>query len=66
MFIGCPSSKFAYPLEALGGVRIISSYIPTSTTAGSGVERISNRESGYSFVSIELPPARSDSFASLY
>ena len=72
MFIGCPSPKFEYTLESLGGVRIITSYI--RTTKDHGTERIQRRETGFSFVAVErtnsfegeggIGVPRHDSFAS--
>ncbi len=67
MFMGCPSDHFQYPLDALGGVRIICPYMPApirSADSHMGA-RLVDRDQGYSFVSVDFP-RRNESFTTLY
>ena len=74
MFMGCPGPSFDYPFEALGGVRVISSYMKTAQerlSLGSRVvsvdriEKLSSYESA-EFITVDMAAAGSqESFSSM-
>ncbi len=57
MFIGCPSSSFQYKLDELGGVRIITRYVPAQVKEGDAIA-VHVRENTFSFTSMDLAAVR--------
>ena len=57
MFIGCPSSSFQFKLDDLGGVRVITRYVPTQVREGE-VIAVHARENTFSFTSMDVAAVR--------
>lgn len=53
MFIGCPSEKFDFRLDELGGVRIVTRFVPTVKSADDSIT-VRARDNTFSFTSMDL------------